>query len=209
MGEGKLFLCFTGMDGTGKTTHALATKRYLESRGSTCSYIKFRYQMAFVFSFMLIALAWLVLGRKRPVDERVHRNSALTYMWLFSSMIDYSLYIFCRILPVKKNVIICDRYIVDTLVRLSFNGVHSSTFTKILVDVAPHPDLVIHLDVPPKIALKRKKENSLQYYITQRRMYKEILRQLDFRCVTIDTSEDYGKIRGMILERIEQTKHKH
>lgn len=204
MGKKSVFLCFTGMDGTGKTTHALATKEYLESRGLKCEYVTFRYQMSTLFSFMLVALAWLLLGRRRPIDRHIHKNLALTHIWLFLSMIDYSLYILCRILPVFlfKSILICDRYVTDTIVRLNFNGVYNRKFAKFLLAIAPRPDFIFLLDVPAQIAFARKKEESLEYYVTQRKLYKDFLHRTNLNYITVDTSKSHRQTKEKIFQHI-------
>lgn len=191
------------MDGTGKTTHALNAKRAIENSSRKCEYVEFQYQMSIFMSFFLIRVAWLILGRKRPVERYVHQNRALTWVWLFSSIFDYAFYVPLKNLSRRRVILLCDRYVTDTIVRLQFNGIYSETFSKLLLLIAPRPDLIFHLDAPERIALRRKNEDSLEYYMKQRKMYKVFLAKSRLNYVTIETSEDLERTDKMISYYIE------
>jgi len=91
-------------------------------------------------------------------------------------------------------VVICDRYVVDTLVTLSYflkePKLVSGTSAKLLVKLIPKNSLLIHLNADTDIILQRKKgepltEQLIEYY---KKAYSDILRRLGLAAMTIDTS---------------------
>lgn len=192
------------MDGTGKTTSAKVVKRYLENKGLRCKYIWFPYKPHLIFSYMAVGVAWLLLGRKRPIDKYIPKNRALLSVWLLSMLFDYSLYIFCRILPnLLKGILVCDRYVYDVVVRLKFFGALDKKLVKLLLAITPRPDLIFLLDAPPKVALKRKKEETLAYYVLQRKLYTEILNSINLDCIVIDTNKNRYETNKEIRQHVD------
>jgi thymidylate kinase len=91
-------------------------------------------------------------------------------------------------------VVVCDRYVLDTLVTLSYfvkePRLVSSTYAKLLVKLIPKNSLLIYFDADTDTILRRKKDEPLteqliEYY---KKAYSDILRRLGLAAMTIDTS---------------------
>lgn len=91
-------------------------------------------------------------------------------------------------------VVICDRYVLDTLVALSYflgePEMISRKSARLLINLIPENSLLIHLDADTDIILQRKKDEPLteqliKYY---KKAYRDILRRFGLVAMTIDTS---------------------
>ena len=97
---------------------------------------------------------------------------------------EYGLQVFfkIRIKKFKKRIIISDRYFYDSFVDQVINLNFSENKILKLLDnfwikkVFPEPDLVIYIDCPEEIAIKRKEDVfSLDYLKDRRKIYLKIV----------------------------------
>ncbi|WP_455284408.1 dTMP kinase [[Eubacterium] cellulosolvens] len=198
-----ILVCFTGMDGTGKTTQALVLKRNLEKIGRKCAYMWFRYDMSILATFAVIGVAWIILGRKRPIDREIHRCKPLVNIWLVAGLFDYFLYSVFNILPrLRTGLLICDRYVYDIVAYLMGLQISNSWFSKILPRLLPRPDLTLLLDVAGDVALKRKKEGSINLYSKQRKLYLESLAATSPKAFVLDTRGDFAQTSFEVLKLV-------
>ena len=80
----------------------------------------------------------------------------------------------------RSQIVIFDRYLPDILVdparyRLPLS---SMRLARMLVRLAPHPDLCILLDVPAEVAQQRKQEVSFDESLRQRAAYLDMFKEL-------------------------------
>jgi len=91
-------------------------------------------------------------------------------------------------------VVICDRYVLDTLVALSYflkeSTLVSSISANLLIKLIPKNSLLIYLDADADIILRRKRDEPLAEHLIEfyKKAYSDILRKSGLVAITIDTS---------------------
>lgn len=176
---------FFGPDGTGKTTQAnLITKR-LRATG-------FRVWRASVKQHHTLAYLLLtILSRKnKNTISYCGFNDAVTRRirrpWKILEIISLFPTVFYRvILPLLLNyVVICDRYVLDTLVTLSYflkdPTLLSGVYVKLMIKLIPRNALLFYLDAETDVILQRKRDEPLTVHLIEyyRRAYEIIVEQL-------------------------------
>jgi thymidylate kinase len=176
-------VCFTGMDGSGKTSHAVRLIYELESKGVACGYTWCRWFPGFADPFHFIARRILGITRR---EFSSYRPLRLTYEFLI--IFDFLRPILFKVrLPAKLGrCVIIDRYIYDRLADLAFLGYkisNNSCFVKVLTATNPKPDITFWIDVPPAIAVARKNDMSLREAQKYSEIYRVLARSYHFRRV--------------------------
>ena len=203
MRRGRL-ICLTGIDGSGKTTLSMRLVEAFRSKGIASRYIYGRHTPFVVRPFML--LGRLLFFRKDDMyadyagysgkkREATMRHRGLAGIYLNVLLMEYYLQLLFRIsLPLmfRKQTLVVDRYIVDTVVTdlaVDFN-LAPQTIRELLGDLHarfPVPDMLILIDTPEEVAFKRKTDTpSLEYLRERRSLYLQAAADLD--AVVVDGS---------------------
>lgn len=196
----KIRICFIGIDGSGKTTHLLALLDKLSSKGLHCKYIPLR---GTYFRFISLPLLYLcrIFGREEKIvlngKKRYIRhpnlisNSAIKTLWSILFLIDmYILAILRGYFWSRAQIILCDRYIVDSLVDLMVAlkdyTIYRRRIGRFFLSLI-RPDMTLLLDVSEKEAFSRKKDApSLSYQILRRDLYRRIAADLNIPVINTD-----------------------
>ena len=164
------FVCFTGIDGSGKTTQAEALIAEMEKRGIGTKYVWNRFEGGMITPFTMITKMIFFRGKNAinsPADyygtkKRLLRNRILSKGYQYFLLFDYFFQILFRVripLIIGKNIV-CDRYVYDIIVDLSVDFNYSEEKTKSMLKnllyLFPKPDLIFLVDVPVEIAYQRK-----------------------------------------------------
>lgn len=178
-------ICFTGVDGTGKTTLSKELVRSLKERGIRCEYVYARLTPIISRPFMLIGRLIFLRGRSESGNYleytntkrvAIEKNSVLSRIYQQILLFDYSLQVYFKVkvpLIFGKNIV-CDRFIYDTIITdLSVDMAYSENTTIHLLDSMlrffPEPDITYLLDVPEEIAFQRKNDTPSIEYLRERR----------------------------------------
>lgn len=199
-------ICFTGMDGSGKTSHALALIESLKKRRMDSKYIWIRYVPILLRPLISIVKA-LHFHRKKIYkkdyskysDEvkKFFRNPKIALIWRYAIWFDYWFQIYFKInaLLSSNKVVVVDRYIFDTVVNfaadmdLSKNEIMKESKGWIF-SLFPKPSLVFLLDVPEEIAFKRKDDiPTIEYLVERRKMYLYMAKIFNF--IVIDNKKNF------------------
>lgn len=209
-------IVFTGIDGSGKTTHSKETVKYLRTKGIDC--VAYHWFKHILVSSISVAYAKLL---KKPVikhryvkGEHVYTNefrkkvrTSLSILRPLIQFIDNWVFIGTTLLVnmVKGRWVICDRYFYDYYIRFKVLGYPVPKILEWLIyRLTPNPHLLIVFDVNPLISYKRRKgEHPLWYYVYARREYLKIAKIK--KTMIINTEESFNKVQQLINKIIDKT----
>lgn len=188
---------FYGSDGVGKTTHAKIALYVLRRLGIPAVHtnLKLHHTLSYFILKLVLgqgSLEWY-LGFPEPTRTKIRRPLAIleilsTFIALFFRIILFWM---------LGYTIVCDRYVIDTLVTLSaFLGdrkILNNWFAETMLKTIPHDSLLIHLDSDANTILSRKKDEPLtrsliNYYRKIYHAYTSYLYEDRFRILVINTS---------------------
>jgi len=152
-GRGRLrrgrFVVLEGLDGAGTTTQAAALARALRERGdrvhTTCEP-----STGPVGALLRQALTGRLTGHGQPVDRT-------TLALLFAA--DRADHVAQEIVPALEAgaTVLCDRYVLSSI---AYQGLDLPFDEVVALNAhAPAPDLTLFLDVPPRVAQKRRAQS--------------------------------------------------
>lgn len=186
-----LFICFTGIDGSGKTTLAKSITQFLKDRDLPAEYIYARFQL--IISKPLVILGNKLFLRKCEINKDYANYSLkkknlsknheiLSRIYLYSLLMDYLLQLIIKIrIPLMLGkVIVCDRYVYDTVltdfhVDMNFSMKQSISLVNKCFEIVPIPTKNFLVDVIEETAFKRKNDiPSLEYLKDRRSAYLQI-----------------------------------
>ena len=192
-------ICFTGMDGTGKTTFSKQLVEILNEKGVKCKYVYGKLKPFILIPFIALG-DWIFLHGRAASENyleysntkrtAIKKHSVLSRIYQRILLLDYVIQIFFKVkcpLVFRKNII-CDRYIYDTVITdLSVDMNYSkdrilSVLSKLL-RLFPEPDMTFLIDVSEEIAYDRKNDTPSIKYLRERR----------------DTYLNIGKEYGMVI----------
>ena len=178
-------ICFTGIDGTGKTTLSKELVELVNKRGIKCKYVYARLSLFILKPFFLIGE--FVFLHKKDIFKKYSeyastKRKAIKKHYLLSKvyqqllLFDYMLQIFFKIkLPlIFGRNIVCDRYIYDTVITdlsvdMNYSKERVINLLNKLFLFFPVPDLTFLIDVPEEIAYQRKDDTPSVAYLKDRR----------------------------------------
>jgi thymidylate kinase len=99
----------------------------------------------------------------------------------------------------QKGVIIFDRYIYDQLAALPMDRWWARLFARLLLRIAPAPDVSYLLDAVPEVARERKPEYPLEFMRKYRSSYLELRRMARLELIPPGGPDD---VHLAIVERL-------
>lgn len=174
------FICFTGIDGSGKSTISKKFVEIMNGNGLNFVYVYNRYKPFLLRPFIFIA-GKLFLNKKKFFEDYVDYSNTkkaatknhviLCAIYQYFVIVDYLLQSIYKIkipLIFGKNII-CDRYIYDTIatdlaVDLNYTEEKALQIMNKMERFFPKPNKVIFIDIPVEVAFQRKDDiPSIQY----------------------------------------------
>ncbi len=217
-----LFICFTGIDGSGKTTQALLLEKWLAARGLQSRYVWSRAEVLGMRSIFLF-LGRRALGtsaREIFSDPATHRkyqsrksdlmkNPLVRTLWSAMQRIEHLVQINRDIRRNMQNgnVIVCDRYLWDSTIDLAV--LHEkppewlySRLNTFMWRFVPRPTITFFMDLPPAEAMKRKNDIPSLDDVSQRsQLYRYLAGREPF--TVIDGCEEAAAIHNKIADKVE------
>jgi len=204
----KAFVCFIGIDGAGKTTHARELRKQLLTKGVKSRYMTSRYALVEHVPLSLrkwithcTSLSSITLPSKTSNTIKSNAGSSVLRFILFFLFLAYALATYLLVIKPLLNdfVVICDRYFFEWF----YNSFKKSSV--ILIRLLPKPDLVFFLDIPEVLAFSRirhfeDKKVPLGYYRALREWYRFVAKQQGF--ITVNSSLDFDKTRKLLLNHV-------
>lgn len=178
-----LLICFTGTDGTGKTTLAKSLEKSIKNSGISCKYIWGGWRGFESFLFKPIAN---IIRKKRSSEEKsitmpmpIQNN----FLFSYAAWFDYFLRVFPNLLIslCRYDLVILDRYVYDVAIGSSINTKKDSEkLLRRFFNIFPKPDITFLIDIPEEIAYTRKDDiPSVEYLYQQKRIYLKLLKKDD------------------------------
>jgi len=209
-------IVFTGIDGSGKTSHSKVTEEFLRSIGVDCiAYHWFRHLLVSMVSIIYAKLF------KKPIIIHRYTKGKQVYTDSFRKKVRTSAAIFRPLLQLLDNWIfigstllinmlkgrwvICDRYFYDYYIRFRVLGYPVPKIIEWLVyRLTPAPHLLIIFDVNPLISYKRRGgEHPLWYYVYARKEYFRLAKIK--KAVVINTEKSFEEVQRTVNRLIMET----
>ena len=213
LSKSKRIICLIGMDGTGKTTHAIGIIDYLRKHGYKYRYVWFGSPYFFSFPFMVICR---LLGFTKThhlangfvFSEHLYfKNKSLSWIWPWVQFIDLMFFVGLRVYwPLKAGfTVVCDRFTPDNLVELMVDirdeKLHKRLVGQLLLKMKPEGCNIFLLDVNESFAFQRKQDlPNLDYLVQRRRKYRSIASEL--RIPIINAERSFWVVNNEIIGNI-------
>lgn len=210
-----IFICFTGIDGSGKTTLAKKVAESMNKNGIKCQFVYARLTPFVLLPLLLIARLLFLRGksisrnysdysstRKKAVKKhsllfRIHQQ----ILWF-----DYLLQIIFKVkLPLwLGRSTVCDRYIYDTVINdlamdVGYSEKEVKRILKRYISAFPEPDFTFLIDIPVEVAYKRKTDiPSIDYLEERNRIYQSL--QKEYNMIRLDGCKTVVELEDSVFQ---------
>ena len=182
-------ICFTGIDGSGKTTLAKLLVDSIKKQSVKCTYTYGRCKCRIAMPFFLLGKFLFLKGGdtknyseySNTKKEAVEKHPILSSLYQNVILFDYFFRILIKIIfpMMLGKIVVCDRYVYDTVIndipRSDNNIGNIRRLLKKCFRIAPKPDIAFLIDMPEEIAYQRKNDTpSIGYLRERRKIYLEI-----------------------------------
>jgi thymidylate kinase len=161
-----MIISFSGLDGSGKSTQIEELIKRLEADGRKVKFVWARGGYTPGFEFIKKNIR-RILGKQLPppgnsnMREKKLRLPLIQRIWLLVAIMDLALLwgLYVRILSSLGTIVICDRYLNDTLLDFRRNfptsNIEDRIFWKLLTGLTPVPKYSFLFWVPVETSIKR------------------------------------------------------
>jgi len=210
----KLLVCFVGVDGSGKTTHAKSLSRFLLNKGYSVKYVHAATRPILTYPFLIITRVfgyWKSMKKNAYTDPldllaSLEVKRALGSLYRCLIFLDYLIINLIRIqIPrLLSSCVICDRYVYDLIIDLALSELHSNSFANLLLLSTSRPGKVFFMQSNEDVLSQRRPDFTEMEIQAKANAYGRLAILLDFE--TIRTEDQFEKnqehIRNIILSML-------
>lgn len=207
-----MLVSFSGIDGTGKTTHINKLVNRFKDMMIPAQYARGLWSPK--ISYPLMGVIYLLKGWRR---KDYHKSRILRKIWNYIVILDFIyIYLFkIKIHLLVGKTVFCDRYVYDLMATLMHDGLYNERASKIMLKLFPQPDLAFMLDIPPEVSDLRKddtqesldgwrmEEDALEYLKVMRENFMNISKSLNIPI--IDTTKELNDIHEKLFNKVLET----
>jgi len=209
-------VCLIGLDGSGKSTCARVIEDWLKSHGKKCVRVWGAHDSLFLRPIVYLAKRLFIGRHVNPYLDYDEYFSTLNKLaqspigkyYNFALFAEYCIEIFVKVcIPLMAGyMVVCDRYVFDTTLRIAVNqGMSVRDHLKLLkkwLRLFPKPDLTIWVDVPSEIAMSRKTDIPSTSYLELRRPYYENISN-NFSVAHVDGTMPSKKMKQYVIRLLQ------
>lgn len=209
-----VIISFLGVDGSGKTTQAVALTDYLKTQGLDAAYVWARREPylsrmpASIFKRLVLRETGKSEGENyahvKTGRTRFFKNRLLRSLWINFSLLEYLSLIHIRVLGPNKGrrVLICDRYLNDAVADFAMSCSMSLTEVDtmargVVARAFPSVARSYFIDIDPEVGAARKQDGTSVAYLQDRVPTYRRLAELA-GAVCIDGNQSIEKIQELI-----------
>ncbi|HEY1679174.1 MAG TPA: hypothetical protein VGG04_15765 [Candidatus Sulfotelmatobacter sp.] len=209
-GRRPCLITFSGVDGAGKTTQIEELSSQLQRQGLRVLRLSFWDDIAVWTNLRSEAgqHAARIHHKRNPDDPFVARNHKHIRRWYLtatrSALYVLDVFRLRRVLRSSRlrnaDMIIFDRYIYDQIANIDSHRFAMRAYARLLLRLAPSPDLAFILDASPDAAFSRKREYPLEFVHRNRQSFLR-LRELEPNLILLPAA-GIDEIKREITEQI-------
>jgi dTMP kinase len=196
-----LLVTFSGPDGSGKTQHARTLLKSMGCCGLRTGYYWSRIETSSLIRFGSGFVKTLTGNKREQKEKRPGgagrqdwlRNPLRRFLWSYTVAIDMilSYLLHVRLPLLMGKIVVCDRYVFDAAAEIAGSLPPDDSInrwaTKLMLSLAPKPDVAYLLDIPEDICAQRKDEDTDPDYLRRQRVvYMELARRYHLRIKNTD-----------------------
>ena len=202
-------ICFTGVDGAGKTSHAKHLHKFLLEKGYSSRYVWAASRPIFIYPFLLFTRIfgyWKIVKKGAWTDPlenappKIRKKLGAVYRILL--FIDFEITTFLKVwLPMLfTRVLICDRYVYNLIMELALSDLYSANFTKLILCASPAPQRTFLADAPLHVLVHRRPDFTEENIGAKQNIYRKFAKIFNFEI--INTSAQFEANQEYVRKEI-------